>query len=227
MEELVDSVLGALRRVPWLDACGPAAVQQLATVSHMERLNDGKTVAWRGKKISHLMVVATGALEMSMTNAEGKRHVLSWLKPGQVLGLIPLIDQSTMIHDACVRGESQLVLVPESSFLVALQEYPALSLSVMRLLCERARRAYELLADHSLLPLPTRLARLILHQLHHSGSAVIAMSQSDLANMLGVARQSLNVELKQLENAGVIALGRGRIELRNDAELQKLAHVTV
>lgn len=225
MEELVGNVLSALHRVPWLDECGPAAVRQLAMASRLERLNDGKMVAWRGRQTSHLMVVATGALELSMTNAVGKRHVMSWLKPGQVFGLIPLIDQSTLIHDACARGDSRLVLVPGPSFLIALQDYPALSLSVMRLLCERARRMYELLADHSLLSLPTRLARLILHQLHDSGSTVIVMSQSDLADMLGVARQSLNVELKQLENAGIITLARGRIELRDCAKLQHLASI--
>ena len=50
------------------------------------------------------------------------------------------------------------------------------------------------------------------------------MTQADLADMLGITRQSLNVELKRLERKGMVGLGRGRIDIQDQAQLAQLAN---
>ncbi len=223
MQKPSTPVRDALAGVSWLRACGDAVLGQLAAGATLEHVANGATVAWRGRQTAHLLVVARGALELSMTSPEGKRHVVNRLGPGQVFGLIPVLDESAWIHDAVARGASEIVRVPQSVLRAAMRDHPDLNDQVIRLLCTRARRTYEALAAQTLTTLPVRLARVLLGQLQDAADGAIAMTQADLADMLGVTRQSLNIELKCLEREGMIALGRSRIELRDRARLERLA----
>jgi CRP/FNR family transcriptional regulator, cyclic AMP receptor protein len=213
----------ALAQVPWLAACGDAVVSALAADAGLEQVADGTTVAWRGRETDHLLVVASGALELSMTSPAGKRHVTNRLGPGQVFGLIPVLDEVPWIHDATAKGASEAVRVPRASLLAAMQTYPQLSVQIVHLLCSRARSLYEALASQSLMSLPVRVARVLAGQFHGPDARTLTMPQADLADMLGVTRQSLNVELRHLERAGVLRLGRGRISLLDRPALERLA----
>ena len=44
---------------------------------------------------------------------------------------------------------------------------------------------------------------------------MIELTQSSMADMLGMTRQSLNTELKKLEHAGVVRITYSKIELLN------------
>ncbi|KPU95825.1 hypothetical protein APR50_03925 [Variovorax paradoxus] len=216
MKARAEPIARALAGVPWLQASGAAVVERLAEASHLQHLVDGQAVASRGTQAAHLVVIASGTLELSMTNAQGKRHTTSPLGKGQVFGLIPLLDGSTLIHDVCARGASSIVVVPRDAILRALEAHPALAMQMLLLLCQRARHNYEVVAGLSLLPLHVRVARLVLDL---SAGRHVRVTQAALAEMLGASRQSINIELKKLERGGVIAVARGDIEIRDPDRL--------
>jgi CRP-like cAMP-binding protein len=47
----------------------------------------------------------------------------------------------------------------------------------------------------------------------HDGSGVIPLTQSDLADLVGASRPATNRVLRRMQDDGVLALSRGRIEL--------------
>lgn len=212
----------ALARVPWIAGCGAEVVARLAADAVAQSVADGHAVAIRGRLVEHLVVVNCGTLEVAMTSPEGKRHVTSRAGPGRVFGLIPLLDGLPSIHDATARGQSDLVLLPRDSLLAAMQQFPALTHQVVRLLCSRARWSYDMLAAQALMGLPVRVARLLVSQVQGTGGTTLCVSQADLADMLGTTRQSLNAELQKMQRSGVIVLGRSRIDVLDLAELQRL-----
>ena len=219
MEQETRQILAGVR---WMQACGDVVIERLAAGSRLEQAPDGKAVAWRGKYTGHLLVVARGALEVSISSAAGKRHVVSRTGPGRVFGLIPVLDQSPWIHDATAKGPTLLVSISRDALMDTMRDHPELSAQVVQLLCGRSRKLYETLAAQSLLSLPARVARVVAGLLDETAPMVLAMAQADLADMLGVTRQSLNVELRQMAFAGIIALGRNRIEVLNLAALERL-----
>lgn len=223
MTEASSRIYGALAKVPWLNACGEEMLKYLAANSTLEHAADGSTVTWRGHQMTHLLIPAHGLLELSMSNAQGKRHVISRLASGQVFGLVPVLEDSTAIHDAVARGGCEFVLVSQAVFRQAMRDFPVLNEQVIRMLCARARQYYQALAEQTLAPLPVRLARVLFKQLQVTESQTVIMSQSDLSDMLGISRQSLNIELKRFERQGIIELARGRIEVQNPDQLKALA----
>lgn len=220
---MTGSVAQALRAVPWLAACGDEVIDSLAEYSRVQGVADGAAMAWRGRHDDRLIVVVRGMLEVSMASAEGRRHVLNVIGPGTVFGLIPVLDQRPWIHDAWARGPSEVLRLHRDALLETMRRHPPLAGAIVQLLCARARKIYSALAAQSLLELPARVARTLLMLAAERGTPVLALPQADLADMLGVTRQSLNRELQALLRRGAVALGRGRIELRDQAALREAA----
>jgi CRP-like cAMP-binding protein len=82
----------------------------------------------------------------------------------------------------------------------------------------------ETLADFAFLELPQRLAKRLLELAGQSEDhSVVRVTQSDLASMLGVSRESVNKELNVLARTGTIQLSRGSIRLLNPTTLSHLA----
>lgn len=212
----------ALEKVPWMAVCGSWVLDRLATDARVEFVADRTMVAWRGRALDSLVVVVAGTLEISMSSAQGRRHVTNWLGPGQVFGLISVLDGGLSIHDASVNGAGEIVRVARAHVLGAMREFPVFSEQVVQLLCSRARKRYDTLAAQSLMSFPVRLARVLVDQMNEAGTSVLTVPQADLADMLGVARQSLNVELRHMERAGVLHLGRNRIEILDWEKLERL-----
>ncbi len=80
-------------------------------------------------------------------------------------------------------------------------------------------------------PAEIRVIRRLLSAADSWGGArsgvVVPLTQDDLAGMAGTTRPTTNRILRQAESAGLIALGRGRIELVDTDRLGVLARVDV
>lgn len=225
------TALQALQAVSWLNAARAATLERLAQAAHVEMHSTGAMVARRGQRCSHLMVVVSGFLLVGFDLADGRRHVVNMIGPGQVQALIPLLDEGPMIHDARTKGWVQVLLIPRDAFVMAMQDDLGLNWQVLRLLSARSRRLYDLLGERTALPLGVRLAR-ILRGLFVQYGESLQISQEELAEILGVTRQSVNRELRELQAQGVATIGRGRVVLLNRPLLMSLcghepAHIPV
>lgn len=223
-------ILETLRLVPWITAADPALMAELAGQSRLVALSNKESLARRGAPLSHLVVVAGGQLEVNMSTASGKLHVVGYLGRGLVFGLIQVLDESAACHNAEARGPASVVLVPRDAILAGFQRSPAMMLGAIKVLCQRSRLLYESLADQSLLSTTARVA----HQLillataygdrgpSDGGRLNIELSQSSLGDLLGLSRQSLNAELKKLERLGFLKMAYAHIELVDMAGLEAL-----
>lgn len=93
-------------------------------------------------------------------------------------------------------------------------------LYVERLLTE----ARQFMACNALHSVESRLSRSILDALDRSClERVLPMTQESLALMLGAQRTAIAVVLSRMQRAGIIRNGRGAIEVRDQAALERLA----
>ncbi|RPH40593.1 MAG: Crp/Fnr family transcriptional regulator [Burkholderiales bacterium] len=221
-------LLDALRPVRWLRELAPPVLSMLLAGARLRTVAAGTTVMRRGERVEWLYVVVTGSLELSTTTAGGRRHVSSYLEPGQLFGLIPLLDDRGAIHDAAAHETSRLLTVEAGAFRAALRADPALQARMLSLLAMRSRRLYASVTASSVQPLPMRLARLLL-SLHAAygtepgaeGATIgLRLSQESLAEMLGVPRQRLNAALKAMERDGIVRMGYSRIVVLDEAALR-------
>jgi CRP-like cAMP-binding protein len=129
--------------------------------------------------------------------------------------------------------ESLLLSLERRDILAILDRHPAQALRLLKVLCNRVRRADELLEDVVFMSLPSRLAKHLLNLGQmvgagqaKAGPAEIRLSQQEVAEHLGISRESVNKVLSKWEEAGIVSLGRGRITLNRTALLQEIATPT-
>lgn len=213
--------------------CPAQTLDKLVASGQMRDYGKGECVARRGESFSYLGMLIKGSLESTITRADGHRHLIGLLQPGDIVGLVPVFDGLGHVNDLWTRVPSTLLLVPADVVRKLRATEPLLVQALERHLAFRCRLLYERLASDPALPLDARVAALLqtlntLYGLPRDRGAVLDMklSQFDLADWLGVSRQRINFVVKQLEADGVISLQYSAVTIVDLAKLAKRAQNT-
>ena len=109
-----------------------------------------------------------------------------------------------------------------------LEHHPEAWASIVEVLCERFRENTQHAAEVSLLQLPARLAKALLRIEGEGAAGGKALSQRELGNLVGAARESVNKCLNEWQRRGVIRLDDNAIAilerqaLEGDGALRRL-----
>lgn len=208
-----DSDTAALRPVlskePWFGGCPASFQDALLTHGQLRRLANGETLYTPEMSSEHaLYCVIEGALCVGRTDANGLPSLLVYLEPYHWFGELPLIDGLPHQHDAVADGATTVLCVPFVRLQNWLDSHPVHWRDMARLSAGKLRVAYQVIGEPG--SVPQRLARRLWLVAHGFGSRgakpqlQLTLSQEQLAHMLGTSRQSINMALRSLENAGVI-----------------------
>lgn len=219
-----------LARCPAFQRCAGQTLDRFVDSGRVVLCAGGEILATRGQPLAYLIVVLSGSLEIGVLTSAGKRFVIRYLEPGQIQGVIPILDGKPSIHDTRAHGESVALLVPKDVFVQALDTDPALALALLRMFCSRSRALYDGAAASALAPMRVRVARSLVSLLPAYGlprgdvvTLSLKLSQDELAALVGVSRQRLNKELKEFESEGIIAIAYSHIEITDSEALFSIA----
>lgn len=207
----------------------PAVIERLAELGVTKSLDGGQELFRKGDEGDALYGVLDGKVCISTASASGREVILNVMEPGDVFGEIALLDGLPRTADAKAMGPCRLVMIRRRDFLPFLEREPSLSIHLIELLCERVRWTSDLIEDAAFLGLPARLAKRILSLATIYGEEVdvgvrigLKLSQSELGQMLGTTRESINKHLKDWAGRGWIDIARSQITLRDRQALQAL-----
>jgi CRP-like cAMP-binding protein len=219
-----------LARQSGFDRCPPQTLDALLADAEVQRLAAGELVAGRGRRCEHLLLVAEGALEARVVTGDGRRHLLALMLPGTLFGLLSIIDGQAQQHDAAAHVPSIVLKVPATEVRRQRSIDPALRAACEAQLTERSRRLYDALAARMLHPLGERLAGQLVQLAESVGvkreggwTIALHLPQADLADLLGAGRQSVNLELRRLQQAGLLRVARSHIDVLDLQAMRELA----
>ncbi|WP_436312019.1 Crp/Fnr family transcriptional regulator [Variovorax sp. LjRoot84] len=202
----------------------PEDIQQtLLAVAHRRTLARGGSLFHKGSSPDALFGVVSGSLRVSVVASGGREAVISMLEPGHWFGEVSLLVGRERVYDTCAVDATEMAVVAASDFHHLIATRPDVHMAFTRLVCLRLRQALAWIDDAILMPLPVRLAHRLLTLDARAGSTLLAVSQEDLAFMLGVSRQSVNRQLKLWEEDGTLRVGYRSIELLDRARLEHRA----
>jgi len=232
MSSQLSAAIETLEKVQWFAGLEPVVIEHLARHCKTVRLGTDEVLARRGDPQVHMYFVRSGSLGIGIHGRDGKRHVTRCLESGEVYGLIPAIDGGGAIHDAQAHEPTELIQLSSEGLLSGLEAHPSLALRMLHLLGDRSRQLYEMFAFQQLLTLHARVVHMLMivanietqrYELATPREVHLYMTQSELSDMLGVSRQSLNVELKKLERQALIRIAHARVVITDPRELARYA----
>jgi CRP-like cAMP-binding protein len=202
----------------------PAVVEHLGSYMKTRKVEKGATIFSKGDPGTGLMGVLAGAVKVSVASADGKDIVLNVFEEGEIFGEIALLDGRPRTADAVAMSDCELAVIERREFVPFLREQPEVTLKFIEILCARLRHTTEQVQDLTFLNLPTRLAKTVL-QLTGDGAGrkKIAITQRDLAEMIGRSRESTNKQLRAWSKRGWIRLQRGGLTVLAADKLSAVA----
>jgi CRP/FNR family transcriptional regulator, cyclic AMP receptor protein len=208
----------------------PEALERLAERARRRSFARGEVIFREDDVGDSLCVVVTGLVKVYRTSPEGDEMVLVTLGPSAVFGELPMIDGGLRSASAAAVESTTLLTLTRVSLLDALRDSPELVDRMLRSLGSMVRRLTDQAADLVFLDLPGRVAKLLLALAEERGTSEtdgrtldLGMTQTDLANMVGGSRQSVNQVLRSFERLGYLELEGRRIVIRERALLQRRA----
>jgi CRP-like cAMP-binding protein len=202
----------------------------LLAKTRIRRFAAGETIFLMGSPGDSMMAVLNGNVRISITSAEGREIVLTILFEGEVFGEIAMLDGKERTADARALTPCALGILERRDVLAFFGRHPSSWIRLVEVLCGRLRRTDEHIAEVALLQLPVRLAKALLRMsnldtIDASGRKPVSiqMSQRELGNFVGAARESVNKCLREWQRAGIVRVESSLITIADRTTLEELA----
>jgi CRP-like cAMP-binding protein len=206
------------------------ALQRLAEKAVRRSFGRGEIIFREEDSGDALCVVITGLVKVYRTSPDGDEMLLVTLGPSAVFGELPMVDGGLRSASAAALDATTVLIVSRTSLLEALRGSSELVDRLLRSLGSMVRRLTDQTADLVFLDLHGRVAKLLLRLADERGIAEpggraldLHLTQSDIANMVGGSRQSVNQVLNSFERLGYVALDGRRIVIQKPELLQRRA----
>ncbi len=204
--------------------------RRLLSISRRRRFAKSEVVFHTGDRGDSLHLVAKGRFAVWAGTASGDVTMLAVLGTGGFFGELALVDKADR------RAATVTALEPAETLSIGREDFErirAVHASVDRVLvaalAAEVRRMSELVMEMLYVPAEVRVLRRLLAVADLWGGAspglVVPFTQEDLAGLAGTTRPTANRTLRQAEVAGLLVLGRGRIELVDPVGLAVRARV--
>lgn len=212
-----------------IEGLSSRARERFLDASFRKSINAGDRLFLRGDPAAEVFLIESGRVAIQRERRDGTVLTYTVLGPGSGLG------ELAYLEGVAVRGASVLAL--ERTKLVGvpyetLDELRATDPSIDRFLIEIMRREVLRLSRHVVVTaygsVDERVAfaiRLLLGPVSGPPPYPVAVTQADLASVAGLTRSTTNRSLRELSDAGLIEVRRGRIHAIDLPGLDAIAEV--
>jgi len=227
---LRDDELHALHGGRWFAELPEGLRQAIIGRARVHRVAAGERITQRGDAAGNWVGVARGALRLGTALNDGRVFTLDFMAPGQWFGDIALVDSRAEDLDMVAHVPSTVLVIDKPDMHELMELSHEFRDALLQLNCQRLRRMYKRCEERHALSLPQRLAKQVLRLARQFGRTTttgvridLAISQGDLASMVGGSRQRVNRALRQMQQLGIMQLGPQRLLVLDGHGLEAVA----
>ncbi len=199
----------------------PAEMQEIDRATRMQTCIPGRVFYAPGETGEVLFILKKGAVQIYRMSPEGRKLVIASLPQYSFFGEMSCIGQGMYDTFAEATEESLICTMSRSDVERLLLSKPKVALRILEAVGKRvvdAERQLEEIAFKGLIP---RLASLLLREAEDN--EITGLSHQDIAERLGVYRETVTSALNELKTAGLIEIGRKRITIADRKRLERAA----
>ena len=220
----------SLNRSRWFAAQPESLKQALIAKAQISDIEAGRWIYGTGDVLNGLYGVVDGSVHL-LANAGGREDVLlEIVQAGQLFGQAARFGGGPRLVTAIAGERSTLFFVPDYAIREIAATQPDVWRNFTELLYGQLAGALTLAAFSLALSPPKRVAArlslLAASRAPEDGKSVrLSVTQSQLGEMTGLSRKTVNAHLSALENAGIITCDYAHILIRNIKRLRARAGI--
>lgn len=219
----------ALKLVPFFNNLKPDEVSNLSRRLVPRRFNSGQIIFHHGDPGGLLYIISRGKVKITHSTPDGQEAMLAIFGPGDFFGELALLDDSPRSATVEALEATETMTLHREEFIRYISNNPDFSLHVLQTLAQHIRRLNNQISDIFFLDLPARLARQLLYLAEQHGRTTdagvlieISLTQTDLAEMTGATRVSINKALGRFRRANWVKVSGRKVTLLDQDALRNL-----
>ncbi|MCB1507687.1 MAG: Crp/Fnr family transcriptional regulator [Hyphomicrobiaceae bacterium] len=172
----------------------------------------GEVLFMAGDPGDGFYAIRDGSVKVVLNSADGGEQLLAVMGPGMLVGEMAILDGEPRSATVIGLKKAELSFVSRADFERFGDSRPELYRHMLKIVSNRLRQANTVLAARSFLPLPGRVALALLQLADDFGKALpdgrvlvhYKVSQSDIAGMVGAARENVSRVLNDWKREGLV-----------------------
>lgn len=197
---------------------------------HMRLISRDAFLFMEGEESASFFIVAAGRVRLFKTSPKGREFTITLRHARQFFDLSPVFDGRPYSVSASALTNLRLYVTPLQHIQTMMARFPVLNRALEIQLAEMLRRMADVASDMAFTDVSTRLARLILVSARNDGretpdgiSVEWGLSQSEIAHLLGTAREVVSRNLRSLEKERLVERTHSGILIRDWRALERKA----
>lgn len=208
--------------------------QQLAKLTERithKNYKKGQIIFFEGDVSDKLYVINKGKIKIFKYTREGKEQILYILSEGDFVGDLSLLKKDEFKFNAEALEDSNICVLTKDDFDGMVKENPEIALEILQVVYDRIVKLENLIQSLSTKDIEARVAGLLLNFAKDFGvyrgdviELELPLSREDIANYIGVTRETISRKLGSMQDQGVIELvGTKKIIINDIEELEYMA----
>ncbi|MCF3107624.1 Crp/Fnr family transcriptional regulator [Niabella sp. CC-SYL272] len=193
----------------------PGLIAELYKYGIQKNYKAGSIILNEHASVRSIPIVTKGMLKVIRTEEDGREILLYYIKAGEscIMSFLGGLHNETSKVKAEAEDDVEILFLPIEKVSLFIREYPQWLDYIFRLYHKRFEELLEVVNAMAFKKVDERLLLLLQKKKELTGNKVINITHEQLANELGTARVVVSRLLKQLEENGMVQLGRNKIIL--------------
>lgn len=190
------------------------------------KFGKGEVVFHEGDPADTVHLVVSGHVFVRITTPQGDVATLRVIGPGGHFGEMALVSGAPRLATVRAVEGAETTVITADAFTALRQKNRDIDRALTEMMTAEVGRLSRQLVEALYVPVPKRVRRRLLElddMYSIEGQRSLPFTQEDIAGLAGTTRPTANKELMSLQDAGLITVGRGRIEVNDRAGLERRA----
>lgn len=207
------------------------AIEKLADYARVREVAAKEVVFHKGDSGDQMFALIEGTLRISTVSDEGKEVIFGFIEAGGTFGEISLLDGSERTATVTAVTKCRLLVIYRRDFIPFLRAEPDVAINLLEMLSRQLRMTDEMYEDSLFLSMEARLAKRLLALASQYGTETgrgvrigLKLSQSELGNLVGTSRESVNKQMRAWELDGLVTIDQGYVVISDSDRVEEIAN---
>jgi CRP-like cAMP-binding protein len=214
------------KRIPYFASLASRDLVYVEEATRHHSYQPGATIFNEGEVCAGFYIVLDGLVRIYRLNGEGRLHTLSLLRPLSTFNEVAAVDGGPNPFNASAVTAVETLVISHERLMNLMATEPALLNNTVQALAHLNRDYIERLEDMTFRSIPSRLAKLFLHETMYADQIAEApthLTQEEIAAILGTTREVVGRALRGLLNAGLLEKRGRQVYIVDRPGLERLA----
>jgi CRP/FNR family transcriptional regulator len=214
------------QEIPHFVGVAPSGLARIEQAAHRRSYQAGATIFNEGDVCAGFHIVLDGLVRIYRLNPEGRLHTLSLLRPVSTFNEVAAVDGDRNPFNATAVTNAEVMVINHERLIGLLASEQTLLENYVQRLAYLNREYIERLEDMTFRTIPSRLAKLFLHETTYAdqiSEAPTRLTQEEIAAILGTTREVVGRALRGLLNAGLLRKKGRQVYIADRDGLEVLA----